>query len=1087
MAQALTPKWVYPAGSGLSAGPVAGDLNAAAGREVVLVESGSGTVRCLDAHGQPLWEYAGPAGKTAALALWSDDAQNLRLAAVAGEDGVARCLDGTSGQERWRKEAEPGVQGLLWADLDGDNSPELVVTGRAAISVFRLTGSPWWRYDGAEHEHALTITGPAAACDIDGDQRVEIFAADAQGPFSLNGDGTLRWKTEPEPVLQGGITVAGPNGQGTPYVYGVHGPSVFSFDAEFGDMAAPQDRAAGQESGSIASSVALADLNNDGFPEVLVGYEDGQVRATDAQGAELWRFETQPAAKMNVLAADIDGDGGYEVLAAGSGGKLSVLDLWGQLKWERLFDKPFSGTVFLADVDNDAMLDVLFAGEDGQVHCLSTQSRSFASLTPWPAARHDAAQSGALPSADTMAGYAQDELAWETASLLVNSEFETAAGAEGAARPEGWHLEGAPGGVWGRDTEKKLGGSGALKMEPDQNPMTVESEPAPIQPGLRSVTAVAMASGAGAAKAVVRWRDEKGILREDPLRKMTPEDGDWVRFMLSETAPPVKARSVTLALTANPAAQAPTWWDEAVVSGNYQRVPRLRVLANQVGYEVMAPKKFTVASSFAPHEAKFELIDASDVSVFQGTLKTPKRIKGAYGNDWGELYWRGDFTPFDAPGRYRIRVSFDAVHADSPPFEIGVDMLWAKTIRTACGAFRAQRCGAEVPEFHGACHMDDAAEGRDLHGGWHDGGSYGKTSDAECMWLLADAFYAAYWRISMSPDLTAAMLEEQLWGSAYLSSCIREDGSAMGPVVSKNGYAGPPEKETDNVPDTGDERALAPASDADLATYAAALARFVNHAPDDRRAALIETAARALDWGVSHEVKNPLLFSAAMSLCQNTKEPKYEALAKELFPGAELGVSESIIDYETYFELNVPTDLVPALVQRVKEMIKQTDNPFGIYTGGAPEHPNFFNTPETGSEKQLGNSAAILEAARLATRAFRFNPTPEFQTFFYDQLNWILGGNPYGVCLMEGVGSVHAPSYFLPDNRPGSSAAPGLIANGITGAGPGDDRPWFDMSGVERPEELTNGLALRNTALYVSALCHLKRVRLTYKDEILPR
>lgn len=56
--------------------------------------------------------------------------------------------------------------------------------------------------------------------------------------------------------------------------------------------------------------------------------------------------------------------------------------------------------------------------------------------------------------------------------------------------------------------------------------------------------------------------------------------------------------------------------------------------------------------------------------LHRGTLAPKGRIVGAYNSDWGYNYWRGDFTAFDTPGKYRVRITLDGVADTSWPFEI---------------------------------------------------------------------------------------------------------------------------------------------------------------------------------------------------------------------------------------------------------------------------------------------------------------------------------------------------------------------------------------------------------------------------------
>ena len=66
-----------------------------------------------------------------------------------------------------------------------------------------------------------------------------------------------------------------------------------------------------------------------------------------------------------------------------------------------------------------------------------------------------------------------------------------------------------------------------------------------------------------------------------------------------------------------------------------------------------------------------------------------------------------------------------------------------------------------------------------------------------------------------------------------------------------------------------------------------------------------------------------------------------------------------------------------------------------------------------------------------------------------NQVHWILGCNPFGVSLMEGVGTAFVANYHhryntIPGNPRG--AVPGALLNGIIRAWPHQDRPWLDLT-----------------------------------------
>jgi len=125
----------------------------------------------------------------------------------------------------------------------------------------------------------------------------------------------------------------------------------------------------------------------------------------------------------------------------------------------------------------------------------------------------------------------------------------------------------------------------------------------------------------------------------------------------------------------------------------------------------------------------------------------------------------------------------------SPPFEIRHNLLVSRTGELAYRFYYYQRCGTEIPAFHKACHLDDSImlDGtyKDLTGGWHDAGDYNK--------------YCGY-----TPESVYALA---VWGAKYLKKCIDMNTLKLIATVSSGyGYWGTPDKETDNIPQTGDER-----------------------------------------------------------------------------------------------------------------------------------------------------------------------------------------------------------------------------------------------------------------------------------------
>jgi hypothetical protein len=115
----------------------------------------------------------------------------------------------------------------------------------------------------------------------------------------------------------------------------------------------------------------------------------------------------------------------------------------------------------------------------------------------------------------------------------------------------------------------------------------------------------------------------------------------------------------------------------------------------------------------------------------------------------------------------------------------------------------------------------------------------------------------------------------------------------------------------------------------------------------------------------------------------------------------------------------------------------EVSNPFGLArqrvkaVGGPVRHAFFIpHTNETGYWWQGENArlASLATAARLGARLIPADPNlcRRLQDYASDQLNWILGLNPFDVCMLHGFGANN------PEYEPRHPNAFGGICNGIT-------------------------------------------------------
>jgi hypothetical protein len=146
----------------------------------------------------------------------------------------------------------------------------------------------------------------------------------------------------------------------------------------------------------------------------------------------------------------------------------------------------------------------------------------------------------------------------------------------------------------------------------------------------------------------------------------------------------------------------------------------------------------------------------------------------------------------------------------------------------------------------------------------------------------------------------------------------------------------------------------------------------------------------------------------------------------------------------------------PRILETVKKSLefelavtREVANPFGLArqlvqnTNGVRRTAFFYpHDTETGLWWQGENArlSSMAAAARLASEYFKTDPDfcNQLQAYASDQLNWILGLNPYDCCMLQGAGRNNVFYKYFESYE--YNNAPGGICNGITGgrANPND-------------------------------------------------
>ena len=261
------------------------------------------------------------------------------------------------------------------ADINGDGLNEIVITAWSNGGVWAFRGTDcsllWSRYLGGTYAGVVTPAVGELNPSIPG-LEIAVTHTNTANVYVLRGtDGAILWSR----YVGGSQNVSPPtifdaDGDGVGEVYvvgnniyalrGTDGSIIWSFPAS-----------------SDFASVAIADINNDGRYEVVtVGYSGGSwrvivLRATN--GAFLWSYGV--GSQGNPAIADLDNDGYKEIVVATDDGMIYALRHDGTLYWSRYMGygayPGFMNSPTIADVNGDGWKEIVYGHYEWVGGCIS--------------------------------------------------------------------------------------------------------------------------------------------------------------------------------------------------------------------------------------------------------------------------------------------------------------------------------------------------------------------------------------------------------------------------------------------------------------------------------------------------------------------------------------------------------------------------------------------------------------------------------------------------------------------------------------------------------------------------------------------
>ncbi|MCP4112187.1 MAG: hypothetical protein GY749_42805, partial [Desulfobacteraceae bacterium] len=291
------------------------------------------------------------------------------------KNGILRAVSGSDGKEIFAAHDDTGLVYTAplthpaAGDIDGDGLVEIlaVETGHASLAAFENDGSLKWR-SSIPGSNYYTIGASITLSDIDEDGTPEIII----GNVVLNSDGTHRWTGESSlpGEVKGFACVANLDLEGYPEI--IVGNRAYRADGETYWENKDDD---------IYWYTAVANFDDDSYPEV-VGVSNGWITLMEHDGTPIWKKYFDGSYAGAPAIADVDNDGRPEIAIAFSNpgntswnGSYRVIDsdgsplYWGkddsgEDKWGEYISERWTQTgssVF--DFDGDGRVEVVFADE----------------------------------------------------------------------------------------------------------------------------------------------------------------------------------------------------------------------------------------------------------------------------------------------------------------------------------------------------------------------------------------------------------------------------------------------------------------------------------------------------------------------------------------------------------------------------------------------------------------------------------------------------------------------------------------------------------------------------------------------------
>ncbi len=500
--------------------------------------------------------------------------------------------------------------------------------------------------------------------------------------------------------------------------------------------------------------------------------------------------------------------------------------------------------------------------------------------------------------------------------------------------------------------------------------------------------------------------------------------------------------------------------------------PTITIGRNQVAYDPEWPKHIILRIESPPisriTSGTYVLKDSQERTVRQGPLH-------AWSKDrlWNASYVDLDFSDITQPDEYRLHVDLPRMGSRIlTRFRIDESLIEKDLLPSQLHFFRHMRCGEK-------CHIKDP-----VTGGYHDA-----TGDwAVRMWSMPHVVWALARYLEKHPH-QEQVKEELNWALDWCLQMQAPDGSVYASIHP------PDDVSPINIRPWQDKMVREIEKNGSFeytATYCAAMARasFVLGQQQDPHSKQILSAAQAAFRAIRN--KNPqntkdignriwaatelYRVSADISLLLQARKDLPNLLHRQLTRGKVLdgdiygdffadkeNTSFSPQQWKVFHSIGIYMGLIEMRRLLDEESVVRKNiegalerfiegyllpmsalSPYGQMAAALEQTQKGafkvyqFSHPDAWIHDH-GLHCDMLAMATIALELSEDFENPQLRMMAARQINWILGDNPLGYCMVTGLGQKHAP---LIDSHTGTGHIKGGIPNGIIGRGRNNLPVW---------------------------------------------